>query len=143
MAIKVKQEEQKSKLLEVLTTEYRWENLLLGILATIAISISLMIISGNTLLQINPDFPILGEGNNGIIFAWVLFVISAFGLILVVYPFFLPAIPEIRKISWAKWPKFLDNATRVFLFLLVITGFLLLYNFLILKLISGILGGTQ
>ncbi len=143
MAIKVKQEEQKSKLLEVLTTEYRWENLLLGILATIAISISLMIISGNTLLQINPDFPILGEGSNGIIFAWVLFAISAFGLVLVVYPFFLPAIPEIKKISWAKWPKFLDNATRVLLFLLVITGFLLLYNFLILRLISGILGGTQ
>ncbi len=142
MAIKQKQEEQQSKLLEVLTTEYRWENLLLGVLATIAISISLMIISGNTLLQINPDFPILGEGNNGLIFAWVLFAISAFGLILVLYPFFLPAIPEIKKISWAKWHKFLDNSVRVLVFLTIITGFLLLYNFLIAKLISGLLGGT-
>ncbi|MGE4320565.1 MAG: preprotein translocase subunit SecE [Acholeplasmataceae bacterium] len=142
MAIKQKQEEQQSKLLEVLTTEYRWENLLLGVLATIAISISLMIISGNTLLQINPDFPILGEGSNGLIFAWVLFAISAFGLILVLYPFFLPAIPEIKKISWAKWHKFLDNSVRVLVFLTIITGFLLLYNFLIAKLISGLLGGT-
>lgn len=142
MAIKQKQEEQQSKLLEVLTTEYRWENLLLGVLATIAISISLMIISGNTLLQINPDFPILGEGSNGLIFAWVLFAISAFGLILVLYPFFLPAIPELKKISWAKWHKFLDNSVRVLVFLTIITGFLLLYNFLIAKLISGLLGGT-
>jgi len=142
MAIKVKQEEQKSKLMEVISTEYRWENLLLGVLATIAIAISLMIITGNTLLEINPEFPILGEGNNGIIFAWVLFGIALFGLVLVLYPFFLPAIPELRKVSWAKWPKFLDNSARVVVFLLILTGFLLLYNFLIAKLISGILGGT-
>ncbi len=142
MAIKQKQEEQPSKLLEVIKTEYRWENLLLGILATIAIAISIMIISGNTLLQINPDFPILGEGNNGIIFAWVLFAISAFGLFLVLYPFFLPAIPELKKISWAKWSKFLDNSVRVLVFLIVLTGFLLLYNFLIARLISGLLGGS-
>jgi preprotein translocase subunit SecE len=142
MAIKQKQEEQKSKLLEVISTEYRWENLLLGILAIIAIGISSMIISGNTLLEINPDFPILGEGNNGIIFAWVLFGIAAFGLILVLYPFFLPAMPEIKKISWPSWPKFVDNAVRVLVFLIVITGFLLLYNFIILKLLSNILGGA-
>lgn len=142
MAIKQKQEEQKSKLVEVLTTEYRWESLLLGILATIAMGISLMIISGNTLLEINPDFPILGEGNNGVIFAWVLMIIAAFGLILVLYPFFLPALPELKKISWAKWPKFLDNAGRVLIFLFIITGFLVLYDFLILKLISGLLGGN-
>jgi len=142
MAIKQKQEEQKSKLLEVINTEYRWENLLLGILAIIAIGISSMIISGNTLLEINPDFPILGEGNNGIIFAWVLFGIAAFGLILVLYPFFLPALPEIKKIAWPSWPKFLDNSVRVLVFLVIITGFLLLYNFIILKLLSNILGGT-
>ncbi|MFA6800577.1 MAG: preprotein translocase subunit SecE [Acholeplasmataceae bacterium] len=142
MAIKQKQEVEKSKLIEVLTTEYRWENLLLGILAIVAISISAMIISGNTLLQINPDFPILGEGSNGIIFAWVLFSISLFGLILVLYPFFLPAVPEIKKISWAKWPKFLDNSVRVIIFLAVVTGFLVLYDFLILKLIAGFLGGS-
>ncbi len=52
----------KSKLIEVLTTEYKWENLLLGVLATISAALALMIISGNTLLQIREDFPILGEG---------------------------------------------------------------------------------
>ena len=142
MAIKQKEENQKSKLVEVLTTEYRWESLLLGILATIAMGISLMIISENTLLQINSDFPILGEGNNGIIFAWVLFVIAAFGLILVLYPFFLPAIPELKKISWAKWPKFLDNAGRVIIFLIIVTGFLVVYDIAIKYLLSGLLGGN-
>ncbi|MFH0767585.1 MAG: preprotein translocase subunit SecE [Bacillota bacterium] len=139
MAIKQKQVEQKSKLLEVLTTEYKWENLLLGILATLSGALALMIISGNTLLQINDNFPILGQGNNGVIFAWVLFAISIFGLILVIYPFFLPAIPELKKITWPSWPKFLDHSVRVLIFLIILTGMLLLYDILIIRLLGGIL----
>lgn len=137
MAIKQKQTEQKSKLLEVLTTEYKWENLLLGILATISGALALMIISGNTLLQINSNFPILGQGNNGVIFAWVLFAISVFGLILVIYPFFLPAIPELKKISWPSMPKFVDHAVRTLVFLFFITGVVLIYNILITTLLVG------
>ena len=139
MAIKQKPVEQKSKLLEVLTTEYKWENLLLGVLATISAALALMIISGNVLLQIDPNFPILGQGNNGLIFAWVLFAISIFGIILVVYPFILPAIPELKKITWPTFPKFLDHAVRVLIFIFIVTGFILIYNFLILRLLGGII----
>jgi len=137
MAIKQKTVEQKSKLLEVLTTEYKWENLLLGILATISGALALMIISGNTLLSIDPSFPILGQGNNGIIFAWVLFAISLFGLILVIYPFFLPAIPELKKITWPTLPKFLDNAVRVLIFFIFITLVIFLYDLLMYAIIKG------
>lgn len=137
MAIKQKQVEQKSKLLEVLTTEYKWENLLLGILATFSGALALMIISGNRLLQIDSDFPILGQGNNGIIFAWVLFGISLFGLALVIYPFFLPAIPELKKITWPTLPKFLDHSVRTLIFLFILTGFILLFNYIINLIIIG------
>ena len=139
MAIKQKQVEEKSKLLEVLTTEYKWENLLLGILATVSGALSLMIMTGNTLLQIAQDFPVLGQGNNGLIFAWVLFAISIFGLILVIYPFFLPAIPELKKITWPTWPKFLDNAVRTLIFLFFITGAILLFNIFIKYVLGGII----
>jgi preprotein translocase subunit SecE len=139
MAIKQKETEQKSKLLEVLTTEYKWENLLLGILATISGALALMIISGNTLLEINPNFPILGQEPNGLIFAWVLFAISVFGLILVIYPFFLPAIPELKKITWATKAKFLDSSVRVMIFLFILTFFILIFNILIIRLLGGIL----
>ena len=139
MAIKQKQTEEQSKLIQVLTTEYKWENLLLGILATLSAALALMIISGNVLLQIDPNFPILGQGNNGLIFAWVLFAISIFGLVLVIYPFFLPALPELKKITWPSFPKFVDHATRVLIFLFILTGFILLFNFLILQLLGGIL----
>ena len=139
MAIKQKTVETKSKLIEVLTTEYKWENLLLGILATLSGALALMIISGNSLLQINENFPILGTGNNGIIFAWVLFAISIFGLILVIYPFFLPAIPELKKITWPSMPKFIDHSIRTLIFLFILTGVILLYNLLIIRLLGGIL----
>jgi preprotein translocase subunit SecE len=137
MAIKQKQTEQKSKLMEVITTEYKWENLLLGILATLSGALALMIISGNSLLQINSNFPVLGQGNNGIIFAWVLFAISIFGLVLVIYPFFLPAIPELKKISWPSFPKFVDHAVRTLIFLFLLTGIILLFNYLITLIITG------
>ncbi len=139
MAIKQKDVEKKSKLWEIVTTEYKWENLILGILATLSAALALMIISGNPLLQISPSFPILGEGNNGVIFAWVLFTISVFGLILVIYPFFLPALPELKKITWAKWSKFLDHSVRVLIFLFLLTGFIFLFNLLIINLLGGIL----
>ena len=137
MAIKQKEVEQKSKLLEVLTTEYKWENLLLGILATLSGALALMIISGNSLLTINSDFPILGQGNNGIIFAWVLFAISLFGLALVIYPFFIPAIPELKKISWPTFPKFVDHAVRTIIFLIILAGIILVFNILITNLLVG------
>jgi len=137
MAIKQKEVEQKSKLLEVLTTEYKWENLLLGILATLSGALALMIISGNSLLTINSDFPILGQGNNGIIFAWVLFAISLFGLALVIYPFFLPAIPELKKITWPSFPKFVDHAVRTIIFLIILAGVILVFNILITNLLVG------
>lgn len=137
MAIKQKEVEQKSKLLEVLTTEYKWENLLLGILATFSGALALMIISGNSLLTINSDFPVLGQGNNGIIFAWVLFAISLFGLALVIYPFFIPAIPELKKITWPTFPKFVDHAVRTIIFLIILAGVILVFNILITNLLVG------
>ena len=139
MAIKQKQVEQKCKLLEVLTTEYKWENLLLGVLATISGALALMIITGSTVLSIRENFPVLGQGNNGLIFAWVLFAISVFGLILVIYPFFLPAFPELKKITWPTWPKFLDNAVRTTIFLFFLTGVILLFNLFIKYVLGGIL----
>lgn len=137
MAIKQKQTEEQSKLIQVLTTEYKWENLLLGVLATISAALALTIISGKGPFRIGDDFPILSQGNNGLIFAWVLFAISVFGLALVIYPFFLPAIPELKKISWPTLPKFIDHAVRTLIFLFIITGIVFVFNILITNYLLG------
>src|SRR5690554_4086371 len=123
MAIKKKNQEQKNKLLEILSTEYKGESLILGILATITAGLAVMIIGNVQGFHIPEDFPILGGSPNDMIFAWSVLVIALLGLALVIYPFFLPAFPEIRKITWPSWALYLDNAVRVLIFVAIVTGF--------------------
>ena len=64
---------------------------------------------------------------------------SLFGLALVIYPFFVPSIPEIKKISWPNKSKFIDNSIRTLIFLFVLTTVILIFNLLILSLLGNIL----
>ncbi|MDR2828272.1 MAG: preprotein translocase subunit SecE [Acholeplasmatales bacterium] len=126
MAIKAKEKKEKSKLLEVLTKEYRWENLILAVLVIAAIILSSLILT-NT-LTIDPNFPVLGQGVAGKVFAWVLLGIAIIGLLLVLYPFLLPAVPELKKVSWPKGLVYLDLAIRVFVFTILLTAILFLFD---------------
>lgn len=138
MAIKQKQTEQKSKLLEVLTTEYKWESLILGFLAIITAALAVMIISRVQGFTIPEDFPIIGGSPNDMIFAYTVLGVALLGVALVVYPFFLPAIPEIKKISWASWSSFLDHSVRVLLFIAVLTVIISAYDVVIRRIIEVI-----
>lgn len=114
MAIREKKQK-KSKVLEVLKTEYRWENVVLAILASLALAFSLMIISG--VLAVRESFPLIGQYPK--VFAWVLFGISIIGILLVIYPFLAQAFPEIKKITWANFPTALDAIIKVFIFVII------------------------
>ncbi|NLN50295.1 MAG: preprotein translocase subunit SecE, partial [Acholeplasmataceae bacterium] len=104
-----------SKILDVLKTEYKWENILLAILASLALAFSLMIINGT--LEVRENFPLIGK--YPMLFAWILFSISIIGIILVIYPFFVQALPELKKISWANWAVSLDAIAKVFIFVII------------------------
>lgn len=114
MAIREKKEK-KSKVLEVLRTEYKWENVVLAILASLALAFSLMIINGA--LVVRESFPLIGQYPK--VFAWVLFGISVIGIILVISPFMVQAFPELKKISWANWSTSIDAIVKVFVFVLI------------------------
>ncbi len=139
MAIKQKEQQPKNKLVEILSTEYKGESLILGILATITAALAVMIIGNVQGFHIPADFPVLGGSPNDMIFAWTVLVIAMLGLALVIYPFFLPAFPELRKITWAGWKEFLDNAVRVLIFVIIITAFVSALDIIILRLIEGII----
>lgn len=136
MATKRKETEQKSRLLEVLTTDYKWENLLLGILATVAAALSMIIILNTGFLTIAEDFPVLGDRTNQLIFSWFLFGISIFGLFLVLVPFFGPAVPELKKITWPTWLQFLDNSVRTLIFTGIIGAMIFLFDLLVVRIIA-------
>jgi preprotein translocase subunit SecE len=127
MAKKVKEVKQRSKLMEVLTREYKVENLLLSILAMAGTIVSMLIIM--KVLTIDENFPVLGKHPAGLVFAWILFGVSIIGFIILFYPFVSPSIPELRKISWPAPKKFLFILIRVFTFIIVITLILFVFDF--------------
>ncbi|HHT55680.1 MAG TPA: preprotein translocase subunit SecE [Acholeplasma sp.] len=135
MAIKQKETEKQSKLVEILTTEYRWENLLLLVLAVLSTALSLIIIINKGPIAIDSSFPILGNRTNQLIFAWILFGISMLGIGLVAAPFIAPAIPELKRITWAKKSEFIDHSVRVILFILFFVFVILAFDIIVLALL--------
>ena len=135
MAIKQKETEKQSKLVEILTTEYRWENLLLLVLAVLSTALSLIIIINKGQIAIDSSFPILGNRTNQLIFAWILFGISMLGIGLVAAPFIAPAIPELKRITWAKKSEFIDHSVRVILFILFFVFVILAFDIIVLALL--------
>jgi len=140
VAIKKKEQIQKSKLSEILTKEYRYENLILGLFAMISMTLSVMLLGGT--LTIDPSFPFLGTPPGDKIFAGALLAISLFGLILVLYPFFAPSWPELKKISWPKWAVFLDAALRVFVFTILLTALLFFFDMAVVEIFERLQLGS-
>lgn len=136
MAIKEKNQEKQSKLVEILTTEYKWENLLLLVLAVLSTALSLIIIINQGPISIDSSFPILGKRTNQLIFAWVLFGISMLGIGLVAAPFVAPALPELKRITWAKKAEFIDHSVRVLIFILFFVFVILAFDIIVLALLD-------
>lgn len=128
MAVKEKNTEKKSKIVEILTTDYPWENLLLGVLASLSLALSIMILSGILSTKDGP-IPIISDYPN--LFAGILLGISILGLLLVIYPFFVPALPELKKMSWASWKAFADAGVRVLVFVIFFALVFFLYDLLL------------
>lgn len=142
MAIKEKQVEKQSKLKEILVTEYKWENLLLLVLATLSTALALIIIINKGPISIDASFPVLGKRSNQLIFAWILFAISMLGIGLVSAPFVKPALPELKKITWAKWPEFIDHSVRVIIFILFFILAIMAFDIIVIALLNLINGGA-
>ena len=98
MAEKVekKEYEKKSKLVEVFTKDYKYEGLILLILALVAITLGCLITSG--VMTIPADVFLIGEYPK--VFAWILIVLGAFSLVLSIWPYYKPSIYEVKRITW-------------------------------------------
>ncbi|MBQ3253557.1 MAG: preprotein translocase subunit SecE [Acholeplasmatales bacterium] len=113
-----------NRIAEYLKTEHKWENYLFVVVSIITLLLGGLMLSGS--LVVKDNFPLLGDYPD--VFAWALVIIGAAGTIYALYPFYKPAFPEFKKISWLSMPKFLGNIIRVFLFLIIFTLLFLLYD---------------
>lgn len=136
MAIKEKKEtEGKSRIIEYFKTEHKWENFVFPFLAITLLILGTLIL--NNTLTINETVPLIG--NFPKLFAWLIVGLSSLALILTIYPFFKPAWPEFRKVTWPNKKLFGGNTVRVFAFLITLTLLFLLYDAFISRLIALIL----
>ena len=115
---------------EYLKEEHQWENWLFLGVSIVVLALGLLILNGS--LVVKEDFPLIGSFPK--VFAWILVGISSVGILYALYPFFKPAFPEFKKITWLSWPKFLANSLRTFIFIAIFTGLFILYDTLMASL---------
>ena len=120
------------RILEYLQTEHKWESYLFIAVSLVTLILGCLMLTGT--LIVKDDFPLIGDYPN--VFAWGLVIVSGLGLIYALYPFYKPAFPEFRKISWLTIPKFVGNIIRVFLFLIIFTLLFVLYNAFIARILT-------
>ena len=123
------------RITEYLKEEHQWENWLFLVISIITLVLGCLMLNGA--LNVRSDFPLIGEYPT--VFAWILVVLASVGLIYALYPFLKPAFPELKKITWLTWPKFLGNAIRTFVFIIIFTLLFLLYDVFIQQLLALIM----
>lgn len=120
---------------EYIKEEHKWESYVSLFFSLVVLILGCLMLSGT--LVVKENIPVIGSIPT--LFAWILVVLGAGGLLYSVYPFFKPAFPEFRKISWLTGYKFLGNTVRVFLFLIIFTLLFLLYDSFITEILALIL----
>jgi preprotein translocase subunit SecE len=114
----------RNKLLEVLSQDYRAENVLLALIAVVAMAFSVMILSG--VLNVKDNYPLLGAYPK--VFAVILLVISTLGLLVVLWPFYEPSFVEVKKITWPRPRELYEDLFRVIVFMIFFVFVLLFFD---------------
>lgn len=128
--------EGKSRILEYLMEEHKWENYVFLAVSIITLLLGMLILTG--VLTVKQDIVLIGKYPKA--FAWTLIGISGLGTLYAIYPFFKPAFPEFKKITWIKGWKFAGNVIRTFLFIIIFALLFLLYDAFIQQLLEEIIG---
>lgn len=116
-------EKEKKSFLSLVAKEYKYEGLILLVLALIGIVLGAMILVGISTdgeqgLVVNPNFYFIGE--YPAVFAWILIILGVASFLLAVWPYVKPSIGEIKRVSWPTKKTMLENTAIVFAFILII-----------------------
>ncbi len=122
----------KSRILEYLKNEHKWENYVLLFLSLFALVLGLLILNGT--LQVSESFPLIG--NFPKVFAGVLVGLAVLAILLSLWPFFKPAFPELKRVTWPRRRDFAADTARVFIFMIILVCVFLLYDAFISRLIK-------
>ena len=128
MEAKVK-EEKKNRVLEFVAKEHKYENLILAVLAIVAIELGVLILT--KVLNIPEDAFLIGQEPMNVIFPWALVILGAISVVLSVISFFIPSFAETKHIKGLKFTQYLVNIATVIIFIIVLALFFIASDWLI------------
>jgi preprotein translocase subunit SecE len=129
----VQKEEKKNRVLQAISHEWKYENLILVILALFALELGVLLLTGD--LDFAQNVFILSDYKT--VFAWILVGLGVVALLLAVSSFYRPSISEIKHVTGLKKKEFFVNVVTVFVFILVLVGLIMAYDSLI-QLVKGL-----
>lgn len=128
MEVKVK-EEKKNRVLEFVAKEHKYENLILAVLAIVAIELGVLILTN--VLTIPDGAFLIGDKPMNVIFPWALVILGAISVVLSVISFFIPSFAETKHIKGLKITQYLVNIATVIIFILILALFFIACDALI------------
>lgn len=129
----VQKEEKKNRVLQAIYHEWKYENLILVVLALFALELGVLLLTGG--LDFAQNVFLLSDYKT--VFAWILVGLGVVALLLAVSSFYRPSISEIKHVTGLKKKEFFVNVVTVFVFILVLVGLIMAYDSLI-QLVKGL-----
>ena len=110
------EKEKKNRVGDVIKHEYKYENLILVILALFALELGVLLLGGY--LTISEGAFLIGEYWK--VFAWILVGLGVISLLLAVSSFYRPSFAEIKHITGLKRKEFFSNIVVVIVFSVIL-----------------------
>jgi len=111
--------EKKSRLVEAFTKDYKYEGLILLVLAIIALVLGIWALKYPTnhdgTLAFEGAF-LIGNKLGSTIFSWILIVLGGFSMILAIWPYYKPSIYEIKRVTWPTKKTMITDTVAVLIY---------------------------
>ncbi|MCR5422897.1 MAG: preprotein translocase subunit SecE [Bacilli bacterium] len=129
-----------NRLAEAFSKDYKYEGLILLILAIIAIVFGVILLAnikqGNNFIA---GAFLIGENDTtSKIFAWILIVLGAFSLALSIWPYYKPSIYEVRRVTWPTKKIMITNCLDVLVYSVSFAVFFFLVDILFAFIIKAL-----
>lgn len=129
---KIQEENKKNKVLEILTKEYPFERIVMGILGVIVIVLGVYLIQGDKLYITNTDdwwnSWIFGSDTGILIFSIFIVIVGTVSFFVAIWPFFTPSFAEMKKVTWPNGTIIRNHSARVFGFILFLAMMFVVFD---------------
>ena len=128
-----KQEQKGNRVLEILTTEYPIDRVLVVIMGLLVTVVGFYLVTNDPFLQItNTDAWytkwIFGTDTGILIFSIFILLMGVGSLVIGLYPYFKPSVKEMKRVTWPNGTTIKNHSVRVFGFILFLMAVFVAYE---------------